>query len=127
MMPSLVVKFFRYFATGGLAAVVDTGGFYLILTFGAPTAVGAITSWLAAALVNYLLTSYFVFAQRATRDQSWPFCCCPRDVRNVSVTLAGVEYLLLQPAVAKILGIGLAFLINFTLNVRVVFSSCQVD
>lgn len=40
---------------------------------------------------------------------------------NVGVTLAGVYFLGLPPLFAKLVGIGTAFLVNFGLNVRIVF------
>jgi putative flippase GtrA len=40
---------------------------------------------------------------------------------NVGVTLAGVWVLGLFPPLAKMLGIGTAFLVNFSLNAGVVF------
>jgi len=40
---------------------------------------------------------------------------------NVSVTLVGSLYLGIAPVLAKIIGVGTAFLVNFWLNLRIVF------
>lgn len=59
---SVPVSFFSYFIVGGIAAVVDIGGFMLLTgTFGIIWFWAALLSFLAAVAVNYLLSIRFVF------------------------------------------------------------------
>ena len=65
-MHKIVSKFLRYMVTGGIAAVVDVGGFALLINAQLNVLIAGIASFCAAALVNYLLTSQFVFGRTAT-------------------------------------------------------------
>lgn len=59
------LSFFSYFLVGGIAAVVDIGGFMLLTgTFLVPWFSAALASFLAAVIVNYLLSIRFVFESR---------------------------------------------------------------
>ncbi len=59
---SLPLSFFTYFIVGGLAAVVDIGGFMLLTgPFGVPWFWAALASFVVSATVNYLLSIAFVF------------------------------------------------------------------
>src|SRR5579885_1733446 len=65
-MRAVLSKLLRYGVTGGIAAIVDAGGFALLLKAGlAGWAAGTLSSCIAA-LVNYGLSSRFVFARSAT-------------------------------------------------------------
>jgi putative flippase GtrA len=46
---------------------------------------------------------------------------------NVSITVAGSLYLGIAPVLAKMVGVGTAFLVNFWLNLRVVFRTRSVE
>ena len=63
-MRDVVAKFARYLLTGGAAAVVDVGGFALLHVAGVAPLPAAAASFAVAAVVNYLLTSRFVFHHR---------------------------------------------------------------
>lgn len=117
------VKFVRYFFTAGVAAVVDIGGFALLCRTSVPVAIAAITSFCLATVVNFLLSSRYVFNQVATvRGYGVFFIAAVGGLAvNVSVTLVGTLYLGMAPVLAKMLGVGTAFLVNFWLNLRVVF------
>lgn len=123
-MRDLIDKFLRYILTGGVAAIVDAGGFILLTkaaTLGIAPA--GILSFCVAALVNYRLTGRFVFSQDATAHgfALFLFAALVGLSVNVSVMLASVALFDLWPLAAKILGIGTAFLVNFCLNLRIVF------
>jgi putative flippase GtrA len=109
--------------TGGTAAVVDFIAFLLLLNLSLPVVVCAIASWIVAAVVNYLLTSRFVFAQRPSPAHGLKFIAIAAIglIINVAVTTAGADYLSIAPAIAKALGTGTAFIFNFLANVRIVF------
>jgi putative flippase GtrA len=122
-MTGLQTKLFRYFLTAGTAAVVDVGGFAILCFFPIPIAVSATTSFCISTVVNFFLTSRCVFNQRPTiRGYGVFFLAAVVGMMvNVSVTLVGSLCLGIAPLIAKILGVGTAFLINFWLNLRIVF------
>jgi putative flippase GtrA len=124
-MRALLAKLIGYGVTGGIAAIVDAGGFALLLKAGLGVAAAGTASFGAAAVVNYVLSSRFVFAGRASPQGFALFFVVALIglAVNLGVTLAGVYWLGLPPLAAKITGIGVAFLVNFALNLRIVFRS----
>jgi putative flippase GtrA len=122
-MRALLVRLLRYGVTGGIAAIVDAGGFALLLQAGLGVAFAGCTSFGVAAVVNYLLSSRFVFSSGATAQGFARFFVAALIglLVNVGVTLAGVYWIGLPPVAGKILGIGIAFLVNFTVNLMFVF------
>jgi putative flippase GtrA len=116
-------KLLRYFLTAGTAAIVDVGGFALLCLTPMPLAVSAVMSFSLATVVNYLLTSRFVFKDAPTiRGYGLFFLAAVGGlIVNVSMTLVGSLYLGVPPVLAKVIGVGIAFLVNFWLNLRVVF------
>jgi len=116
-------KLVRYFFTAGTAAVVDVGGFAILRLTPTPIAISAITSFCVAAVVNYLLSSRYAFNQAPTlRGFGLFFVAAVGGLMvNVSVTLVGSLYLGIAPVLAKMVGVGTAFLLNFWLNLRIVF------
>src|ERR1700736_5803541 len=112
-MTSLHVKLFRYFFTAGTAAIVDVGGFALLCLTPIPIAVSAVTSFCLATVVNFILTSRYVF-NRATALRGFGLffvAAVGGLIVNVSVTLVGSLYLGIAPVLAKIVGVGTAFLV----------------
>lgn len=123
------IKLFRYFLTAGTASVVDVGGFALLCLIPLPIAAAAITSFLVAAVVNYLLSSRLAFNAVPSFTGFGVFLLAALGglLVNVSMTLIGTTYLSLAPVVAKIIGVGTAFLVNFWINLRVVFRARPVE
>jgi putative flippase GtrA len=115
-------KLVRYFFTAGAAAIVDVGGFAILCRF-LPIAAAATTSFCAATVVNYLLSSRYVFDKTPTLRGFGLFFVAAVGglLLNVSVTLVGSLYLGVAPVLAKTIGVGTAFLCNFWLNQRIVF------
>ncbi|MET3130637.1 putative flippase GtrA [Oxalobacteraceae bacterium GrIS 1.11] len=122
-MRNVLLKFLRYFLTGGLAAIVDAGGFALLYQLKVHTLAAAIASFSIAAMVNFSLTSKFVFRQRATATLFSLFLMAALGglAVNVCVTLFTATFFQLDPRLAKVIGIGTAFFVNFMLNLHVVF------
>jgi len=112
----------RYFFTAGAAAIVDVGGFAILCAI-FPIAVSAVTSFCAATIVNYLLSSRFAFHRMPSlRGFGLFFVAAVGGLLvNVSVTVIGSLCVGIAPVLAKIVGVGIAFLFNFWLNLRVVF------
>jgi putative flippase GtrA len=84
-----------------------------------------VLSFCAAALVNYRLTNQFVFKRDATLHgfALFFFAALTGLTINVGTILLGVFLFFLPPLAAKCAGIATAFLINFGLNLGVVFRS----
>jgi putative flippase GtrA len=122
-MKRLDNKLVRYFFTAGTAAIVDICGFALLRAVGVALAVAAVASFCVAAMVNYLLSSRHVFHKAASLRGFAVFLLAAVGglLLNVTVTLLGSLYLGLAPVLAKLVGVGTAFLVNFWLNLRVVF------
>ena len=122
-MREFLSKLLPYAMTGGTAAVIDAGGFALLVNAKLGVAVAGILSFCAAAVVNYLLTSRFVFSHEASlRGFTLFFSAALIGLSiNVGLTLLGFYVLGLEPLVAKLIGIGTAFFVNFLINLRVVF------
>lgn len=122
-MRDFVGKLLRYGVTGGIAAVVDAGGFVLLVNAKLSIVVASCLSFCVAALVNYNLTSRFVFDREATVRGFAPFMAAALIglTVNIGVTLMGVFAVGLPPLAAKLMGIGIAFIVNFLINLRIVF------
>jgi putative flippase GtrA len=119
----LVWKLLKYGVTGGTAAVVDAGGFVLLVNAGLNVVVASCLSFCVAALVNYSLTSRFVFNREATVRGLAAFTAAALVglMVNSSVTLLAIFAAGLPPLAAKLAGIGTAFIVNFVINLRIVF------
>jgi putative flippase GtrA len=138
-------RLFRYVLAGGTAAVVDLTIFTTLqVGFGLPVPLAACCSFLVAAVVNYTLSSVFVFGHALSVRQLAMFVgvALMGLTINVGVTVAAdnlvpfaalleraASVVGLAPGVlgrfaaapAKVCGIGVAFLFNFYLNSTVVF------
>ena len=128
-MPEILRKYFRYFLTGGTAAVVDAGGFAVLHAAGFATLPAAAASFMVGAVVNFLLTARYVFARQATGRGFvlFFFAALVGLLVNVSCTVAAETLLGLPAVAAKIAGIGVAFSINFLLNLLIVFREERVQ
>ena len=113
----------RYVLTGGSAAVVDLGVFALLHPAVLPVPAAAACSFGLAAVENYVVTSRFVYRQPLSVRRWLMFLLFAflGFVVNVSTTVAVADLTPLPSVVAKIVGIGTAFFLNFLLNSIVVF------
>ncbi len=124
-MKSVLEKFVGYFVSGGLAAVVDAGGFALLQANAVAVIPAAVISFCAAAVLNYQLSSRYVFKQQPTQKQFVHFFLVALIglAVNVSITYYLLTTFELLPVIAKIIAIGFAFFINFLLNYLLVFKA----
>jgi len=122
-MRGFVSRLLQYAVTGGIAAVVDAGGFVLLVNAKLSIVVAGCLSFCMAALVNYNLTSQFVFNREATLRGFAPFLAAALIglTVNIGVTSIGVFVVGLPPLAAKLMGIAIAFFVNFLINLRFVF------
>jgi putative flippase GtrA len=118
-----LTRVFRYGMTGGAAAIVDIGVFSVLCPALLPVATAATISFLCAAVVNYTLSSIFVFKAGFTANRFLKFLAFASVglVVNVTVTVLVVVLTTALPPIAKVVGTGVAFLINFWLNAAFVF------
>jgi putative flippase GtrA len=121
----MLLKFSGYLVSGGIAAVIDAGGFALLHRSGVSTAPAAVVSFLAAAVVNFQLSSNFVFRQAPSRRSFALFLSMATLglAINAGLTVAISDSLALPPELAKILAIAVTFVVNFLLNYFVVFGA----
>jgi putative flippase GtrA len=122
-MRPVLTKLAGYICTGGAAAVVDLGGFAALLSLGSPVPVAATGSFGVAMLFNYTASSRFVFRQPLTWRRLMVFAATSLVglAVNVGVTSAAMLLFLVPPLLAKTIGIGVAFAVNFTMNLLVTF------
>lgn len=113
-----------YLVVGGLAAVVDIGLFHFLAPGFAHPLPPAVLSFLVAACVNYSLSAAWVYRrnwrswQRAGRFLL--FACVGLCI-NAGVTWALASSLPIVPTLAKVGGVGVAFVANFLMNTFLVF------
>lgn len=121
--PAWLRKFGRYLATGGFAAAVDLGAFSVLITFGdVPLATAAVLSFLVATVVNYLLSARFAFGAATSLRGYLRFLAAASLGLAINVgTTVVAGRLGAVPPLAKLLGIAVAFVINFALNLTLVF------
>jgi len=115
----------RYGMTGGSAAVVDLGLFSLLCPAFLPVAAAATLSFVCAGVVNYALTSKFVFDVKpgTRRFVKFFMFALVGLVFNICVTVLIATTTPLPIPLAKAVGIGAAFFFNFWLNAAFVFAS----
>lgn len=112
-----------YALAGGLAAVVDLGGFHLLAPRFGGVLWPAALSFAAAAVVNYLLSSLWVYRRdwRSTgRALRFMAVACMGLAINSGTTW--VMAMALPATLAKACGIGVAFSANFVMNTWLVFN-----
>lgn len=113
-----------YMLAAGLAAVVDIGGFHWLAPQMHSVVGAAALSFVAAAAVNYTLSSLWVY-RRAWRDLRraglFLLFACVGLCLNTGMTWWLASALLLHPTLAKVGGVATAFGFNFLVNTRLVF------
>jgi len=102
---------------------VDIGVFSLLVRSHLAVMPAAAASFCVANVFNFLLTSRFVFNQQSSSRGFLLFFlgALVGLTVNVGVTTIGTGFLALPAVAAKLLGIGVAFLVNFFINLRLVF------
>lgn len=122
--PTLLRQALGYLATGGLAAVVDIGGFHLLAPRFAGVLLPAALSFVLAAIVNYSLSSLWVYRRpwrSARRAALFGLFALVGLAINAGATWALASWLPIHPTLAKTGGVGIAFGVNFLMNTFIVF------
>lgn len=123
-VPALLRQAAGYLVTGGIAAVVDIGAFHLLSLQTGGLLLPAVTSFLAAAAVNYVLTAALVFGQdwRSLRRAGLFLLFASIGLCvNVGSTWVLATALPIAPTLAKVGGVAIAFGVNFLMNALIVF------
>ena len=125
MMPARNGQLIRYAAAAGSAAVVDVGGFTQLTALHTPTVLAAACSFLTATVVNFLLSSRWVFQQQASLRGYALFLSGSLFslLVNVSVTSILVIHFVLPRGLSKLLAVAATFLLSYSINARLVFRS----
>lgn len=123
----VLVKFLKYGLTGGFAAIIDIGGFILLMAIGLSAFPAATISYLVAVSTNYALTSHFIYATPPTL-RGWLHFILFAALGlclNVLITLTMLNYLEYPALVAKATGVGIAFVANFLMVNFIVFKEAK--
>jgi putative flippase GtrA len=122
-MLELLRKFLTYVITGGTAAVVDFASFFVLERSGADLVLAAVLSFGLGTIFNYVLTSIYVFRLKPTPRRYFGFLggALIGACVNVGITIFAARLFGVSPVMAKTTGLALAFVVNFTLNILVVF------
>lgn len=122
--PALARQALGYLLVGGLAAVVDIGLFHLLVSRMDGVLLPAVASFLVAAVVNYTLSSVWVYRRQwrsLRRASRFLLFALVGLCINAGVTWWLVHLFAAAPTLAKIGGVGIAFGANFLLNTFIVF------
>ncbi|MDB5964712.1 MAG: putative rane protein [Polaromonas sp.] len=129
-MHRLVQQASGYLVVGGLAAVVDIGLFHLLTRGQEGSAllqgvlVPAVLSFCVAAVVNYLLSALWVYRRQwrsLRRAAMFLLFAVVGLCINAGATWWLAHALPILPTLAKIGGVGVAFIANFLMNTFIVF------
>jgi putative flippase GtrA len=114
-----------YTLVGGLAAGVDIGGFHWLAPRLEPLLLAAVLSFVLAAMVNYTLSSLWVYRRpwRSLRRATlFLGLACVGLAVNAGVTWWLASTWPVHATLAKVGGVATAFGINFWMNTRLVFA-----
>jgi putative flippase GtrA len=114
-----------YTLVGGLAAGVDIGGFHWLAPRLEPLLLAAVLSFVLAAMVNYTLSSLWVYRRpwRSLRRAAlFLGLACVGLAVNAGVTWWLASAWPVHATLAKVGGVATAFGINFWMNTRLVFA-----
>ena len=113
-----------YLVVGGIAAIVDIGLFHLLAPHFEHVVAPAILSFLVAACCNYSLSAIWVYRRNWRswrRAGAFLLFNSVGLCMNAGVTLFLASTLPIPPTLAKVGGVGVAFVINFLMNTFIVF------
>ena len=113
-----------YLMVGGLAAVVDIGLFHLLVSRVEGVLLPAVASFMVAAVVNYSLSSIWVYRRQwrsIRRATTFLLFALVGLCINAGATWWLVHSLPVHATLAKVGGVGIAFVVNFLMNTFIVF------
>ena len=117
-------KALGYLVVGGLAAIVDIGLFHVMVQKMSGVLLPAALSFCAAAVVNYSMSSLWVY-RRQWRSVRRALMFITFALVGLCINAGATWWLAynldLAPTLAKIGGVGIAFIANFLMNTFIVF------
>ena len=122
--PVLARQALGYLLVGGLAAVVDIGLFHLLVSRAEGVLLPAVASFMVAAVVNYSLSSIWVYRRQwrsIRRATTFLLFALVGLSINAGATWWLVHSLPVPATLAKVGGVGIAFVVNFLMNTFIVF------
>ena len=122
--PALARQALGYLLVGGLAAVVDIGLFHLLVSRLEGVLLPAVASFMVAAVVNYSLSSVWVYRRQwrsVRRATQFLLFALVGLCINAGATWWLAHMFPIAPTLAKIGGVGIAFGANFLMNTFIVF------
>jgi putative flippase GtrA len=127
-MEHLLKKLYGYFITAGTAAIIDIGGFNILYQNRVNIYLAASVSFIVAAIVNYQLTSRFVFNTNPSKNSFYKFFSIALlgMAINVLITVFLINVHNINPMLSKLIAIGIAFFVNFYLNLKIVFTTPKI-
>lgn len=122
------IQFFRYCFVGGLAFLVDYGSLYLLSDkFGLHYLLSASIAFIAGLVVNYLISTYWVFSESKFQDKRKEFAIfaiigliglgLTEGLMWLFTDLAGLHYML-----SKLITAALVLLWNFIARKLILFT-----
>ena len=125
-LPVLARQALGYLMVGGLAAVVDIGLFHLLVSRTEGVLLPAVASFMVAAVVNYSLSSLWVYRRQwrsMRRAVTFLLFALVGLCINAGATWWLVHSLPIPATLAKVGGVGIAFVANFMMNTFFVFKT----
>jgi len=125
-LPVLARQALGYLMVGGLAAVVDIGLFHLLVSRTEGVLLPAVASFMVAAVVNYSLSSLWVYRRQwrsMRRAVTFLLFALVGLCINAGATWWLVHSLPIPATLAKVGGVGIAFVANFLMNTFFVFKT----
>ena len=116
-LPPIVIQLALYLVVGGLSSIVDVGGFWILLRLGAPIMAATIASFIAATLLNYVLSYTLAFTRgRYSRGAEivrfWLVSLAGLTI-NASAVWVLTQAVHLPPLMAKLAAVLLVLVWNF--------------
>jgi putative flippase GtrA len=116
------IQLLRYVLVVGAAAVIDLGGFVILVRAGLPVPISAASSFTIAAVFNYLVSARYVFRQTRSTANFVLFFAVGLVGLSVNSGITSLVYSWGAPSIlAKTVGIGVTFFVNALMNFGIVF------
>jgi putative flippase GtrA len=123
---TIVLKALSFGVIGVLNSLVDFGVFWIAYRYaGIPLIAANVLAWLVAVSFSYVMNSFITFARESGRQLRWRafLTFVASGIPGVIANTAALKLasLFLPVLVAKLIAIGVSFVVNFSLSHFVVF------
>ena len=116
-LPPIVIQLLLYLIVGGLSSVLDVGGFWVLLRMGMAVMAATVLSFVAATLLNYVLSYTLAFTRgRYSRGSEivrfWLVSMAGLTINTLAVWLL-TQFFHVHPLLAKVAAVMLVLIWNF--------------